>query len=59
MHKLNCNENRLINYKLLHTGLPTNFKFNNRYDRECFMCKKKISEDLEHIFVKCEYTKSF
>ena len=22
------------------------------------LCAKKINEDLEHIFVKCEYTKS-
>ena len=48
---------RLVNYKLIFNGLPTNDKFNNRYDKKCFMCKKKLNENIEHIFVKCKYSK--
>jgi len=55
--KISFSNIRLVNYKLLHNGLPTNFKFNNRYENHCFMCKKKLNEDLEHIFVKCSFSK--
>ena len=59
IHKLNSSKVRLTNYKLLHDGLPTNKKFRHRYDYKCYVCKKKLSEDLEHIFVKCEKSKIF
>ena len=57
IHKLKSSKVRLTNYKLIHNGLPTNEKFRNKYDYECFMCKRKITESLEHIFVDCEKTK--
>ena len=57
IHKINSSSVRLVNYKLIFNGLPTNYKFNNRYDQECFMCKKKLDENIEHIFVKCKYSK--
>ena len=57
IHKLNSSSVRLVNYKLILNGLPTNYKFNNRYDKECFMCKKKLSEYIQHIFLECKYTK--
>jgi len=59
INKLNSSNIRLVNYKLLYNALPTNFKFKNKYDNECFMCKKKINEDCEHIFIKCERAREF
>ena len=57
IHKIiNSSKVRLTNYKLLHHGLPTNSKFKNRYDKNCFMCKRVLNENTEHIFVKCEQT---
>ena len=55
IHKINSSNIRLVNYKLIFNSLPTNFKFNNRYDNICFMCKKKLNEDIQHIFVNCKY----
>ena len=58
MHKkLNSSKIRLTNYKLIYNALPTNFKFKNRYENKCYMCKKVINEDLEHIFIKCDIAK--
>jgi RNase P subunit RPR2 len=54
INRLNCSNIRLINYKLLRHGLPTNKKFKNRYDNICFMCKKFFIESPEHIFVNLE-----
>ena len=59
INRLNCSNIRLINYKLIRHGLPTNKKFKNRYDNVCFMCKKKLNESPEHIFVTCEISKEF
>ena len=59
INRLNCSNIRLINYKLLRHGLPTNKKFKNRYDNICFMCKKILNESPEHIFVTCEISKEF
>ena len=59
INRLNCSNIRLINYKLLRHGLPTNKKFKNRYDNICFMCKKILNESPEHIFVNCEISKEF
>ena len=57
IHKIiNSSKVRLTNYKLLHHDLPTNSKFKNRYDKNCFMCKRVLNENTEHIFVKCEQT---
>ena len=57
--KLNSSKMRLTNYKLIQNALPTNFKFKNRYDNKCYMCKKVLNEDLEHIFVKCDMVKKW
>jgi hypothetical protein len=58
MHRLINNSSViLVNYKLILNGLPVNKKFNCRYDKICFLCKKKTSEDLGHLFVDCEVTK--
>jgi hypothetical protein len=58
LHKnFNSSKIRLINYKLIYNPLLTNLKFKNRYDNKCFMCKKEINEDKEHIFVKCDIAK--
>jgi hypothetical protein len=60
VHKsLNSSKVRLTNYKLIHHGLATNSKFKNRYDKVCFMCKKTLNENSEHIFVKCVLAKQF
>ena len=59
MYKLNSSNIRLTNYKLIYNALPTNFKFRNRYDKNCFMCERRLNEDCEHIFVKCERSKEF
>ena len=60
MHKLNKSSNiRIINYKLMFNGLPTNKKFKNRYSNKCFMCEKNEDEDIDHIFVNCNQTKLF
>ena len=60
MHKsLNSSKVRLTNFKLIHHGLATNSKFKNRYDKVCFMCKKTLNENFEHIFVKCDLAKQF
>jgi exonuclease III len=60
VHKsLNSSKVRLTNYKLIHHGLATNTKFKNRYDRKCFMCKKALNENSEHIFVKCALAEKF
>ena len=55
IHKMNSSNIRLVNYKLIFNGLPTNYKFNNRYDRICFMCMEKLNEDIKHIFINCKY----
>jgi hypothetical protein len=60
IHKiLNSSKVRLTNFKLLHHGLSTNSKFKNRYNNSCFMCKKILNENSEHIFVTCELAKKF
>jgi hypothetical protein len=60
MHKsLNSSKVRLTNFKLIHHGLATNSKFKNRYDKVCFMCKKTLNENSEHIFVKCALSEEF
>jgi hypothetical protein len=60
MHKvLNSSKIRLTNYKLIHHALTTNSKFKNRYDSVCFMCKKSLNENSEHIFLKCEFAEKF
>ena len=52
IHKIiNSSKVRLTNYKLLHHGLPTNSKFKNRYDKNCFMCKRVLNENTEHIYL--------
>ena len=33
--------------------LPTNKKFNNRYDNKCHLCNKITDEDLSHIIGAC------
>ena len=57
--KLNSSNIRLTNYKLIYNALPTNYKFRNRYDKNCFMCERSLNEDSEHIFVKCERSIEF
>jgi hypothetical protein len=58
LHKLITSSNIiLVNYKLVLNGLPVNHKFNSRYDKICFLCKKKTIEDLGHLFVDCVVTK--
>jgi hypothetical protein len=57
IHKINSSKIRLTKYKLIYNALPTNSKFKNRYNNNCFMCKKFLNEDLEHIFLKCKITK--
>ena len=47
----------IVNYKLLFNSLPTNKKFNNRYDKKCYLCNKITDEDISHIFVECDQTK--
>jgi len=42
INRLNSSNIRLMNYRFLRHGLQTNEKFRNRYDKVCFMCKKKI-----------------
>jgi hypothetical protein len=60
IHKvLNSSKIRLSNYKLINHAFTTNSKFKNRYDSICFMCKKNLNENSEHIFVKCEYAERF
>ena len=60
IHKLNKSSSiRIINYKLIFNGLPTNKKFKNRYSQKCFMCDKFLDENIEHIFVNCKQTKLF
>ena len=59
INKLNSSNIRLVNFKLIWNGLPTNVKFKNVYDSKCFMCKRKLNEDLEHIFVRCKYSIDF
>ena len=59
INRLNYSNIRLINYKLLRRGLPTNEKFKNRYDNVCFMCEKNLTESPKHIFVTCEISKKF
>ena len=56
---LNSSKVRITNYKLIHHGLAINTKFKNRYDRKCFMCKKTLKENSEHIFVKCALAEKF
>ena len=57
INRLNSSNIRLINYKLLRHGLLTNEKFRNRYDKVCFMCKKKLSESPKYVFIICEVSK--
>ena len=58
LHKANISSNiRTINYKLMLNGLPTNKKFNNKYDKKCYLCNRIVDEDIEHIFVQCVTTK--
>jgi len=49
----------VTNFKLIRHGLPTNAKFKNRYDNICFMCKKIINENTDHVFVQCELAIKF
>ena len=49
----------VTNFKLIRHGLPTNAKFKNRYDNSCFMCKKIINENTDHVFVHCEQATKF
>jgi hypothetical protein len=56
---LNSSKIRVTNFKLIHHGLSTNSKFKNRYNNCCFMCKKTLNENSEHIFVKCELAENF
>jgi hypothetical protein len=56
---LNSSKIRVTNFKLIHHGLSTNSKFKNRYNNCCFMCKKTLNENSEHIFVKCELAEKF
>ena len=44
----------MTNYKLMHNALPTNDKFKNRYDNKCYLCNKKLDENLQHLFVDCQ-----
>jgi hypothetical protein len=57
INRLNSSNIRLVNYKLLLNGLPTNEKFGNRYDKVCYMCKKILNESPKHIFIMCEISK--
>ena len=58
LHKVDLPSNvKIINYKLMLNGLPTNKKFNNKYDKKCYLCNKAVDEDLEHLFVSCEVSK--
>ena len=39
LHKVDLPSNaKIINYKLMLNGLPTNKKFNNKYDKKCYLC---------------------
>ena len=52
LHSVNLpSDIRVINYKVVHNGLATNKKFNNRYDNH--LCNKITDEDLSHIFGAC------
>ena len=58
LHKVDLPSNvKIINFKLMLNGLPTNKKFNNQYDKKCYLCNKAVDEDLEHLFVSCEVSK--
>ena len=59
LNKLSSSNIRLVNYKLIYNALPTNYKFRNKYDKKCFMCKKNLNEDCEHIFITCDRSKEF
>ena len=50
---------RLVNFKLIYNAIPINCKFRNKYDKKCFMCKRNLNEDCEHIFINCERSKEF
>ena len=50
---------KIVNYKLLLNGLPLNKKFKNRYDKKCYLCKRTVDEDTEHLFVSCKIAKKF
>ena len=59
MGKLNSSNLRLVNYKLIYNALPTNFRFRNKYEKKCYMCKKNLNESCEHIFINCECPREF
>ena len=60
IHKFNkISSVRIVNYKLLFNGLPTNKKFKNRYSQKCYMCDRVCDENTDHIFINCKQTKSF
>ena len=48
---------KIINYKIILNGLGLNKKFRNRYGKICYLCKKEVDEDLEHLFLSCDSIK--
>ena len=53
LHKLIPSSNvKITNYKLLFNALPTNKRFNNRYDNKCYLCNKQVDEDITHLYDK-------
>ena len=55
LHKIvKDSEIKSINYKIVMDGLGINKKFRNRYGKVCYICKKEVDEDLEHIFINCK-----
>ena len=47
---------KIVNYRALYDSLPTNHRFKNKYGNSCYLCGKKLNEDLYHIFEKCSMT---
>ena len=55
LHSFNTDSSlRSFKYKIIFNALPTNKKFKNIYGKFCYICKKEIDEDIEHILFKCE-----
>ena len=55
LHRYNIFSNiLLVNYKILLNALPLNKKFNNRYDKKCYLCNSVVDEDIPHLFVTCK-----
>ena len=48
---------KTINYKIILNGLGLNKIFKNRYGRICYLCKKEIDEDMEHIYINSDSVK--